>query len=267
MKYGYKVLLWLLLWQGMVLGQALAAPSEVREDLAEYFQGFSGTFVLYDLETERYIVYNEEQSRKRLSPCSTFKIPNSLIGLETGVVDKEDVFTLKKWDGTHYDFPYWNHDHTLASATKESVVWYFRELARDIGAVRMQSYLQMIDYGNKDISGGLTQFWLGSSLQISAREQVRFLARLERGELPFSQDTRAIVYKNITVAEKNGAILMGKTGSRLQDGHWNLGWFVGLVKKQGETYVFATNIEGADGAMGGKAREISLAVLKKMNIL
>ena len=92
MKYGYKVLLWLLLWQGMVLGQALAAPSEAREDLAEYFQGFSGTFVLYDLETERYTVYNEEQSRKRLSPCSTFKIPNSLIGLETGVVDKEDVF-------------------------------------------------------------------------------------------------------------------------------------------------------------------------------
>ncbi len=267
MKYGYKVLLWLILWQGLILGQALAAPSEAREDLADCFQGFSGTFVLYSLETERYTVYNEEQSRKRLSPCSTFKIPNSLIGLEMGAVDKEDVFTLKKWDGTRYDFPYWNHDHTLASATKESVVWYFRELASDIGAARMQNYLQAIDYGNQDISGGLTQFWLGSSLQISAREQVRFLTRLERGKLPFSPDTRSIVYKNITVAEKNGVTLMGKTGSRLQDGHWTLGWFVGLVKKPGETYVFATNIEGADGAMGGKAREISLAVLKKMNVL
>lgn len=267
MKYGYKVLLWLILWQGLILGQALAAPGEAREDLADCFQGFSGTFVLYGLETERYTVYNEEQSRKRLSPCSTFKIPNSLIGLETGAVDKEDVFTLKKWNGTHYDFPYWNHDHTLASATKESVVWYFRELASDIGAARMQNYLQAIDYGNQDISGGLTQFWLGSSLQISAREQVRFLTRLERGELPFSPDTRSIVYKNITVAEKNGVTLMGKTGSRLQDGHWTLGWFVGLVKKPGETYAFATNIEGADGAMGGKAREISLAVLKKMNVL
>ena len=267
MKYWCKVLVWLTLFQGMVLGQVLAAPSEVGEDLSDCFQGFSGTFVLYHLEADRYIVYNEEQSRKRLSPCSTFKIPSSLIGLETGAVDKEDVFTLKKWDGTRFDFSYWNHDHTLASATKESVVWYFRELANDIGAVRMQNYLQAIDYGNEDISGGLTQFWLGSSLQISAREQVRFLARLERGELPFSQDTRAIVYKNITVSEKNGAILMGKTGSRLQDGRLTLGWFVGIVKKPGGTYVFATNIEGADGAIGGKAREISLAVLKKMNVL
>ena len=267
MKYWCKVLVWLTLFQGMVLGQVLAAPSEVGEDLSDCFQGFSGTFVLCHLEADRYIIYNEKQSLKRLSPCSTFKIPNSLIGLETGVLDKEDVFTLKKWDGTHYDFPYWNHDHTLASATKESVVWYFRELARDIGAVRMQRYLQGIDYGNADISGGLTQFWLGSSLRISAQEQVRFLTRLERGELPFPQDTRDIVYKNITVAEKNGVVLMGKTGSRLQDGRWTLGWFVGIVKKPRGTYVFATNIEGADGAIGGKAREISLAVLKKMNVL
>ena len=77
--------------------------------------GSPGTFVMYDPAGDKYIVYNEPQSKKRLSPCSTFKIYNSLI-LETGVLDQEDVYTLFKWNGTQYSFPYWNHDHTLASA-------------------------------------------------------------------------------------------------------------------------------------------------------
>ena len=146
---------------------ASAADISVRDEFAAHFAGFTGTFVMYDPAGDKYIVYNEPQSKKRLSPCSTFKIYNSLIGLETGVLDQEDVYTLFKWNGTQYSFPYWNHDHTLASATRESVVWYFQELAARIGPERMQEYIDKIGYGNKDISGGLTTFWLGSSLQIS----------------------------------------------------------------------------------------------------
>ena len=131
-----------------------------------HFAGFTGTFVMYDPAGDKYIVYNEPQSKKRLSPCSTFKIYNSLIGLETGVLDQEDVYTLFKWNGTQYSFPYWNHDHT-ASATRESVVWFRRARRARIGPERMQEYIDKIGYGNKDISGGLTTFWLGSSLQIS----------------------------------------------------------------------------------------------------
>ena len=96
-------------------------------------------------------------------------------------------------------FPYWNHDHTLASATRESVVWYFQELAARIGPERMQEYIDKIGYGNKDISGGLTTFWLGSSLQISALEQVDLLNKLYSGQLPFSAANTAILQKNITL--------------------------------------------------------------------
>ncbi|MBP2664355.1 MAG: mecR1, partial [Firmicutes bacterium] len=233
----------------------------------KYFTGFTGTFVMYDPANDHYVIYNELQSKKRLSPCSTFKIYNSLIGLETGVLDQEDVFTLFKWNGTKYDFPYWNHDHTLASATQESVVWYFQELASRIGQERMQEYLNKIDYGNRDMSGGLTTFWLRSSLQISAIEQVNLLNKLYSKQLPFSASTLAVVKKNITLSDSNGIKFMGKTGSGFADGKWISGWFVGCIEKHGQRYIVATNIEALDGATGGKAREITKMIAKELNLL
>ena len=201
MKKMLVFLLCLLVLCLMAVPGASAADISVRDEFAAHFAGFTGTFVMYDPAGDKYIVYNEPQSKKRLSPCSTFKIYNSLIGLETGVLDQEDVYTLFKWNGTQYSFPYWNHDHTLASATRESVVWYFQELAARIGPERMQEYIDKIGYGNKDISGGLTTFWLGSSLQISALEQVDLLNKLYSGQLPFSAANTAILQKNITLSE------------------------------------------------------------------
>lgn len=269
---------------------ASASAITVRDDLGKYFTGFTGTFVMYDPAADHYVIYNETQSQKRLSPCSTFKIYNSLIGLETGVLDQEDVYTLYKWNGTKYAFPYWNHDQTLASATRDSVVWYFQELAARIGQERMQEYLNKIDYGNKDISGGLTKFWLGSSLEISAVEQVNLLHKLYANELPFSATTQAIVERNITLSDHDGIKFMGKTGSGLQNGKWTLGWFVGCIENQGHRYIVATNIEplhgeakqvtkqpfkkdyattisSLDGANGGKAREITKQIARELNLL
>ena len=251
----------------LTLSGASAAEVTVRNDFDKYFTGFTGTFVMYDPANDHYVIYNELQSKKRLSPCSTFKIYNSLIGLETGVLDQEDVFTLFKWNGTKYDFPYWNHDHTLASATQESVVWYFQELASRIGQERMQEYLNKIDYGNRDMSGGLTTFWLRSSLQISAIEQVNLLNKLYSKQLPFSASTLAVVKKNITLSDSNGIKFMGKTGSGFADGKWISGWFVGCIEKHGQRYIVATNIEALDGATGGKAREITKMIAKELNLL
>ncbi|MDR7867983.1 MAG: penicillin-binding transpeptidase domain-containing protein [Sporomusaceae bacterium] len=265
-----KKILWFLcaLLLACATAAAEASPAvEVRDDLGKYFRGYAGTMVIYDQPGDRYIVYNEPQSRKRLSPCSTFKIYNSLIGLETGVLDAADENTLMKWDGTHRSIDGWNRDHTLASATSNSVVWYFQNLAARIGETRMQERLDAIGYGNRDISGGLTTFWLRSSLRISAVEQVDLLTRLYSGQLPFSAGNVAIVKRNITLAENNGTVFMGKTGSGFEDGRWLHGWFVGGVEKQGGRYIFAVNIEAPDGATGVAARKIAEAVLKDLAIL
>lgn len=267
MKSWFLVLFSVAVINVVLMTSVSAADFVVREDLGRYFEGDTGTIVIYNETNDHYIVFNEPQSIKRLSPCSTFKIYNSLIGLETGIMDQEDVYTLIKWNGTPYPFPAWNHDQTLASATRDSVVWYFQELASRIGTERMQAYLDRLEYGNRDISGGLTKFWLRSSLQISAQEQVELLHRLYAGKLPVSSDNVEVVKRNITVYEDNGVRLMGKTGSGFEDGKWLLGWFVGCIEKQGNRYFFATNIQATDGATGGKAREITKAVLKDLGIL
>lgn len=266
-KWIWLVLAGLMLQFG-AMADAKTAEVVVREDLAKYFAGLdTGTFILYDAAKARYLVYNEPQSMVRLSPCSTFKIYNSLAGLETGVLDREDVYTLFKWNGTQYSFPAWNRDQTLASATRDSVVWYFQELATRIGPEQMQAFLDRIGYGNRDISGGLTTFWLRSSLQISAREQVDLLYRLVSGKLPVASANLKVVRNNLTLLDESGVRLMGKTGSGYQDNKWSLGWFVGWVEKQGRRYCFATNIQAPDGASGGKAREITLSILKELKLL
>lgn len=246
---------------------ANAAGTVIWEDLGRHFGGYTGSFVLYDEDRDQYIIYNEAQSEKRLSPCSSFKIYNSLIGLETGVLDQEDVFTLEKWDGTNYTIPAWNKDQTLASATRDSVVWYFQKLASRIGHDRMQEYLDRLDYGNRDISGGQTTFWLRSSLKISAMEQVEMLKLISSENSPFSSGNLAIVKRNITVSDTNGVRLMGKTGSGYENNKWVLGWFVGMVERDGKRYYFATNVENGPEAHGGKARQITTVLLKELGIL
>jgi len=243
---------------------AFAVGQLTSKSMAPHFKGFDGAFVLYDARGKEYFRYNEAGCSKRLSPCSTFKIFNSLVGLETGVVKDENH--LLKWDGTKYSIAPWNSDHTLKSAVKESVVWYFQRVATGVGEERMNKYIRLTHYGNEDISGGLTTFWLGSSLKISADEQVEFLKKLYYEELPFSKRSMDIVRRIIRLTATPAGILSGKTGSDLVDGKGVLGWFVGYVEHDDHQYFFATNIQAADGASGRKAREISEGILHEAGL-
>jgi beta-lactamase class D len=192
---------------------------------------------------------------------------NSLIGLETGVIPDENH--VIKWDGTHYDVPSWNQDHTLKTTIQNSVVWYFQELARQVGNEKMQYYVDAVRYGNQNISGQIDTFWLEGGLRISADEQVEFLKRLYQGDLPFSQRSMNIV-KEILVLEKAGSYqLSGKTGS-VQRITPHVRWFVGYLETNGNVYYFAMNIESSspDGlANGDTAKQISLDILRGLGYL
>lgn len=229
------------------------------EDLSQYFTGYEGTFVLLDPQLGEYTIYNEPKSETRVSPYSTYKILNSLIGLEVGVLEDEN--SSYPWDHQKHSIEAWNQDHTLASAIKHSVVWYYQQLARDIGPENMQTYLDLVNYGNKDISGGIDTFWLGSSLKVSPKEQVEMLRQFYYYQLPFSKEHIDIVKSIIVNEEKNGITFSGKTG-----GPTGRGWFIGYVEREDKVYIFATYIEGGE-ANGPKAREISRSILEDKGIL
>jgi len=217
------------------------------QELDKYFRNTTGAFVLYDLKNNRYLRYNEPRCQKRLSPFSTFKIPNSLIGLETGVI-KDAEFVIP-WDSQKYPaqnnlIPEWNRDHTLRSAIKYSVVWYYRELAKRVGDQRMKQWITKLNYGNQDISGGIDRFWLASSLRISADEQIEFLKKFYLEQLGVSQRSTRIVKEIITLEKTNDYQLSGKTGGGSIAKDTYLGWFVGYLESKGNVYFFATNLEG-----------------------
>lgn len=251
-----------LVWLGSA---AVAEPAEVV-DLASAFPGFRAALVVRDVSAGRTTRYNPELAGTRLSPCSTFKIPNSLIGLETGVIP-DASFTLK-WDGQQRPVEAWNRDHDLRSAVRHSVVWYYQELARRIGPQRMQQWVSKFGYGNQDLSGGIDRFWLGSSLRISPDEQVDFLARLHAGELPVAARSAAIV-KEILVqdAPAAGVVYRGKTGScegaTPAESH---GWWVGSLENAGRLHVFAALIQG-QGASGRACRPLAENALRTLGVL
>ena len=151
----------------------------------------------------------------RQPPHSTFKIWNTLIALETGAAP--DAGFQQRYDPVKYPHEdwwpeTWLQDQTLESAFRRSAVWYYRELALRVGAEAMQTRLSRLGYGNADISSGLDSFWLGGSLRISPREQVALLARLARGEVPFSPEHVATLRRIMVLDQGEGWTLSGKTG-------------------------------------------------------
>jgi beta-lactamase class D len=240
-----------------------AKPGTV--DLAKHFAGFEGCAVLYDPRERTVTRFNVPRCGERFVPCSTFKIPNSLIGLETGVIADADF--VIKWDGVKRWREDLNRDHNLRTAMRDSVVWYYQELARRVGREKMEDYIRRLAYGNQDISGPIDEFWLNGPLRISADEQVGFIDRLRRGELPFSKRTLDIVRDIMTLEQKDEWTLRGKTGTQGAPGRAGknvLGWFVGWTEAKDRTRVFAVNISG-DGASGAKARDVALAILRELD--
>lgn len=156
-------------------------------------RNYYGIFLIADTKDSILYTYNDSGSYERYSPYSTFKILNSLIGLETGVITDEN-FGIK-WDGKKRWFEVWNRDHDLKSAFANSVVWFHQEVARRIGYKKMKKFIDLVNYGNCDISGGIDSFWLGSSLKISTKEQLKFLIELINYELPFKRENIDIVKK------------------------------------------------------------------------
>ena len=238
---------------------------EEREDFAPFFKeaDVEGSFLLYDQKQNRYLAYNTARCRTRFSPASTFKIFNSLVALETGVIKDENE--VIPWDSVQRDIKEWNQDHTLRSGIKYSVVWLYQELARRVGHEKMQAYLDSAGYGNHTIGNKVDMFWLDGSLRISQEEQIAFLEKLHRNDLPFSRRSIDIVKDIMTLEETPQWIYRGKTGWALRDSV-NTGWFVGYLERGDDTWFFATNIEMDGNRTLPTRQEITRKILQHLHL-
>jgi beta-lactamase class D len=224
--------------------------SEIRNDLTKRFfeAGTVGTFVGYKVNDYLIIASDKDRSGQPQLPASTFKIPNSLIALETGVVEDpdKDVF---KWDGVTRSIEAWNTDHTLRSAIAASVVPVYQEIARRIGPERMQKFVDLFEYGNRDIGGGIDQFWLTGNLRIDPVQQVDFVDRLRRGVLPLSKRSQEVVRDILPATKVGNVTIRAKSGLvGAERGQPSLGWLVGWAEAGSQQTVFAMNMDCKDPA-------------------
>src|SRR6266478_528216 len=243
--------------------------SEIREDLAKHFtdEGTAGTFVGYKVDDYLIIASDKDRSGEAQLPASTFKIPNSLIALETGVVEDpdKDVF---KWDGVTRSIEAWNKDHTLRSAIAASVVPVYQEIARRIGQERMQKYVDLFDYGNRDIGGGIDQFWLTGNLRIDPVQQVDFVDRLRRGVLPVGKRSQELVRDILPVTKVGDAVIRAKSGLLgAERGEPSLGWMVGWAEKGSAHTVFALNMDCPEPRLIPERMVLTQACLKDIGAI
>jgi len=232
--------------------------------LSAYQGSHNAALAIYDLNTDQWYRFNKSGCVARSTPCSTFKIFNSLAGLQAQVLQNRN--TTFRWNQQQQPIKSWQRDHDLASAFKNSVVWYYRQVAREVGSEKMQNYLDQVNYGNRNISGGIDQFWLGSSFLVSPNEQVILLKRLYRDELPFSTAAMRTVRSIMVDVVDPDSILSGKTGSDWHEGSYRQGWYVGHLRSGDFKLVFASTLIGP-GAHGQKARAMMLRIFRDLALM
>ena len=233
-------------------------------DFSSYFGEYEGSFVLYDLENDSWSIHDIDHATLRVAPDSTYKIYDALFGLEEDVITPED--SLIAWNGESYPFEAWNTDQTLQSAMASSVNWYFQSVDEQLGTADLYDYIKEIGYGNENMSGDFSTYWMESSLEISPVEQVELLIKLQNNSFDFSHENINAVKDAICLSSSDAGTFYGKTGTGRVDGQDVNGWFIGYIETADNTYFFATNIGADSNATGSNATEITMSILSDMNI-
>lgn len=227
--------------------------------------GVEGTFVAYDVTNDAFIGHNFARAKRRYIPASTFKIPHTLLGLACGVM--RSVGEVLPYTGPKKPFiAAWGHDMGLREAIALSNVPIYRELARRIGLERMHEGLIKIPYGNAKIGTSVDTFWLRGPLEISAVEQVEFLAELAQGRLPFAQKLQREVCAIVPLEKGKGWMLRAKTGWQNAPDP-GVGWWVGWVEAQGGLYAFALNMRMRNAVDADKRAQLGKASLRVLGII
>jgi beta-lactamase class D len=277
MKHKQKIITFLiffsLIFSNLFAQKEKIAQPKPKRDLKELKvifdkHGMKGSFLICNQVKNDYLVYNEKRAKTGYLPASTFKIPNSIIGLETGVINSETVF---KWDSTERSMEAWERDLSLKEAFQVSCVPCYQEVARKIGIEKMRTYLDKFKYGKMKLDEKtLDNFWLEGESKITSYEQIEFLKKLYEDQFNLKHSTKAIILGIMQQDVTKNYKLYGKTGWSIRNGN-NYGWFVGFLETPGNVYFFAVNLEPKNqkniNDFAKSRKQIAVECLQKMGLM
>jgi len=267
MKYTY-----IIFFVSITFFMAACSPNNVTIDnsLKKYFDDNKvvGTFALFDNPQGQFTIYNLSRYKdSAYSPASTFKIVNSLIGLQTGRITNENM--VIHWDGIKRWNEDWNKDLTMEQAFKVSALPYYQEVARRIGKDTMQLWLDSLKYGNHSIGKHVDSFWIDNTLKITPDEQLGLVKKLYFDQLPFYKNSVQDVVKKIMLQETNANYQLAyKTGWGFKENGNAIGWIIGWVEENKHAYFFVLNVEGAkDADLTTIRKNILMGILQQLGFL
>ncbi|HEY0432564.1 MAG TPA: penicillin-binding transpeptidase domain-containing protein [Chitinophagaceae bacterium] len=247
----------------LLLTLAACSPNNVKieNSLGRFFDEYHarGTFAIFDNGTGQFTVYNLKRYRdSAYLPASTFKIVNSLIGLQTGKISSDSM--VIKWDGVKRSNPDWNRDLTMYDAFRVSAVPYYQEVARRIGKDTMQHWLDSLSYGTRKITGRIDSFWLDNSLKITPDEELGLVKKLYFNQLPFFDTYENMVKRAMLFEDNANYRLSYKTGTGNLENGDKLAWIVGWIEENKHPYFFVLNFQLPPGDVD--IRAIRMKMLK-----
>ena len=224
----------------------------------------TGGIYVYDLNKNKYTIFDRQRMETGFVPASTSKIIHSLIFLDSGAIKDENE--VLKWDGVQRPIEAWNKDHNLQTALKVSAVWFYIKVSKRLNRETMQRYYDSANYGNRNTNGFGVDYWNKGDLRITPRRQIDFLVKFYQNRLPFSPQVISTV-KDILIEEKtDNYTLRAKTG-------WSsaytpqVGWWIGYVERGEDVYFFATEIDITKDEDAAKRKEITKNILKSLKII
>jgi beta-lactamase class D len=251
----------LIMMMGLISHVGFSQSVE-EKDFSSIFAryGVDGCFVLYEPTANEYIRYNSNLCDSGYIPASTFKIPHSLIALQEAVVT--DTNQVISWDGHVWPNKPWNQDQTLKSAMKLSCIWVYIGFAEQIGIEKYLHYMNAFEYGNQNLTGPPTRFWLAGEFRITANQQIDFLHKFYNYELPEISRNNIDLVKDIIVIEQTDQYaISGKTGGGVLSDSEYVMWLVGYVEVGSKLYYYAMNFTTNDF---GKTAPARLAITKEV---
>ena len=242
----------------------LATDIRVQEITALFNEAQTqAVFVTFDGSTLRQYGNDLKRVQTEYIPASTFKMLNALIGLQHAKATTSEIF---KWNGEKRAFPTWEKDMTLAQAMQASAVPVYQQLARRIGHDLMQSEVQRVGFGNRNIGQQVDNFWLVGPLKITPEQEAKFAYQLATQTLPFDVAVQQQVKDMLFIESRGDAKLYAKSGWGM-DVEPQVGWYTGWVDDgHGKITSFALNMQMTAGDDVGERKQLTLDVLDKLGV-
>lgn len=237
---------------------------------ARAYAGAEACVVLRDIAPgAQPAVSDEAACGERLPPCAVFEIAANVVALDRGLVPDADApIRREPAQGVGDGRP---EQASLRDAFRRPVPWVYEEIARRIGREAFGRSLAALRYGSADMSEGpVERMWLGESVggvRVSAVEQVDFLARLKRGELPTSAESQARSVEVISFDRTPEGLVAWKSGQCGPAGGPKVAWAVGWVDRGQRSTIFAGVEKGAEGVTGDDAVARMRALLKDLALI